>query len=109
MGAKRKQDIYDICVEFGKSSPLPNATADSRFSVDVIIVEDDPYYFLQEGDYKPKAGRHYGNVKHDAEKFLASLAPSYLKFDYQGRVVRLDTFSKVGMVYHYQLGTDRFL
>lgn len=77
MGAKRKQDIYDICVEF-----------------DVIIVEDDPYYFLQEGDYKPKEGRHYGNVKHDAEKFLASLAPSYLKFDYQGRVIRLDTFSK---------------
>lgn len=95
MGAKRKQDIYDICVEFGQLSPLPYATANSCFSIDVIIVEDDPYYFLQEGDYKPKEGRHYGNVKHDAEKFLASLAPSYLKFDYQGRVIRLDTFSKV--------------
>jgi len=29
----------------------------------------------------------------DAE-FLASLVPSYLKLDYQGRVVRIDTFSK---------------
>jgi hypothetical protein len=62
---------------------------------DVIIVEDDPYYFLQQGPYTPKSGRSVAAVKHDQDKFLAGLAPSYLKFDYQGRVVRLDTFSKV--------------
>ncbi|KAJ7498959.1 pyridoxal phosphate-dependent transferase [Mycena latifolia] len=30
----------------------------------------------------------------EEERFIASLEPSYLKFDYQGRVIRLDTFSK---------------
>ena len=63
--------------------------------IDVIIVEDDPYYFLQEGDYVPKVERSTAVVKHEQKKFLSSLVPSYLKFDYQGRVIRLDTFSKV--------------
>ncbi|KAJ7283688.1 pyridoxal phosphate-dependent transferase [Mycena rebaudengoi] len=76
--AARKKEIYQICVEY-----------------DIIIVEDDPYYFLQEGQYVPKAQRaQTSSSGSDAEAFLASLAPSYLKFDYQGRVVRLDTFSK---------------
>ncbi|KAG7449369.1 PLP-dependent transferase [Guyanagaster necrorhizus] len=80
MEAQRKKEIYDICVEF-----------------DVIIVEDDPYYFLQQSPYVPKDQR----ADEDAfsrtsteEKFIAQLAPSFLKFDYQGRVIRLDTFSK---------------
>ncbi|KAF7792821.1 hypothetical protein EIP86_003921 [Pleurotus ostreatoroseus] len=77
MGGERKKAIYDICVEY-----------------DIIIVEDDPYYFLQEGEYKPKSERVNATVKHESDKFIASLAPSYLKFDYQGRVIRLDTFSK---------------
>ncbi|PPQ94958.1 hypothetical protein CVT25_003930 [Psilocybe cyanescens] len=79
MGAQRKQEIYDICVEF-----------------DVIIVEDDPYYFLQEGPYVHPTQR-YSNVKQtdmSDDQYIASLVPSFLKFDYQGRVVRLDTFSK---------------
>lgn len=82
MGGTRKKEIYDICVEF-----------------DVIIVEDDPYYFLQFGKYMPKTERVYntshatGDVDEEAA-YVASLAPSYLKFDYQGRVIRLDTFSK---------------
>ncbi|KAI0340764.1 PLP-dependent transferase [Trametopsis cervina] len=75
--AGRKQAIYDICVEF-----------------DVIIVEDDPYYFLQMGAYKPKAARNTATIKHDSEKFIEGLAKSYIAHDYQGRVVRLDTFSK---------------
>jgi len=32
--------------------------------------------------------------KDEEREFLDSLVPSYVKFDYQGRVVRLDTFSK---------------
>lgn len=63
--------------------------------VDIIIVEDDPYYFLQQGEYVPKDARVDAHEEHDAEKFIASLAPSFVKFDYQGRVIRLDTFSKV--------------
>jgi aromatic amino acid aminotransferase I len=34
------------------------------------------------------------SVTEENRKFLRSLSPSYLTFDYQGRVIRLDTFSK---------------
>jgi aromatic amino acid aminotransferase I / 2-aminoadipate transaminase len=64
----------------------------------VIIVEDDPYYFLQQGIYQPKSERGTAHVKHNTDAFLKGLAPSFLKFDYQGRVIRLDTFSKVCMI-----------
>ncbi|KAM5534779.1 hypothetical protein V8D89_011495 [Ganoderma adspersum] len=77
MGLERKKAIYDICVEF-----------------DVIIVEDDPYYFLQMGEYAPKAGRAAHGEFSDPNAWLASLVPSFVKVDYQGRVIRLDTFSK---------------
>ncbi|KAL1735979.1 pyridoxal phosphate-dependent transferase [Schizophyllum commune] len=80
MGAQRKKEIYAIAVKY-----------------DIIIIEDDPYYFLQQGEYVPKGERKEEEVKthKDEEKhFIASLAPSFLKFDYQGRVVRLETFSK---------------
>ncbi|KAG6919406.1 hypothetical protein DXG01_006289 [Tephrocybe rancida] len=83
MLAARKQEIYDICVEF-----------------DIIIVEDDPYYFLQQATYVPSAERTgaYNTVPEDDVEFLSQLVPSYLKFDRQGRVIRLDTFSKVGHI-----------
>ncbi|ESK97603.1 aromatic amino acid aminotransferase [Moniliophthora roreri MCA 2997] len=76
---QRKKEIYDICVEF-----------------DVIIVEDDPYYFLQSGPYAPQEERRDQpdiSTLTD-EEYIAQLVPSYLKLDYQGRVIRLDTFSK---------------
>jgi len=62
----------------------------------VIIVEDDPYFFLQEGLYIPKSRRANSNniSTGDEESYVSSLEPSFLKFDYQGRVIRLDTFSK---------------
>ncbi|PPQ63863.1 hypothetical protein CVT24_009489 [Panaeolus cyanescens] len=80
MHAQRKKEIYDLCVEF-----------------DVIIVEDDPYYFLQEGPYAPPHKRSQMRNVMDSvsdEEYIASLVPSFLRFDYQGRVIRLDTFSK---------------
>ena len=67
---------------------------------DVIIIEDDPYWYLQ----YPSANQSSQLQLEDTEiskstkssgyKFLDSLIPSYLSVDYQGRVVRLDTFSK---------------
>ncbi|RXW25294.1 hypothetical protein EST38_g585 [Candolleomyces aberdarensis] len=78
MGAARKKEIYDVCVEF-----------------DVIIVEDDPYYFLQEGPYRPKDSRDSLRQRQlNTTEFVEELVPSYLRFDYQGRVIRLETFSK---------------
>lgn len=61
---------------------------------DFIIVEDEPYYFLQMESYVEKASRkEVGDISHD--EFLKSLVKSYLSIDIEGRVVRLDSFSKV--------------
>lgn len=48
-------------------------------TTDVIIVEDDPYYFLQMGEYAPKAGRAAHGEFSDPNAWLASLVPSYVK------------------------------
>ena len=60
---------------------------------DIFIIEDEPYYFLQMQPYAsdgpaapPPANR---------EEFIKSLIPSLLSMDVDGRVMRLDSFSKV--------------
>ncbi|KAJ5272455.1 PLP-dependent transferase [Penicillium angulare] len=75
MGTERRQKIYEICVKF-----------------DVIIVEDDPYFFLQYPEYN--LGENVEGQVISNDKFLASMVPSFLRFDYQGRVIRLESFSK---------------
>lgn len=76
LSVARRTEIYALCVQY-----------------DIIIVEDDPYWYLQypsanPGAVAPKPTRSSGF------EYLDSLIPSYLSLDYQGRVVRLDTFSK---------------
>ncbi|WVW83022.1 hypothetical protein I302_105038 [Kwoniella bestiolae CBS 10118] len=74
---------------------------------DVIICEDEPYYCLYTGEWTPKGTKSDRSVLAqrlaDAEKkegsegnqaFIKQLPPSYLHFDTDGRVVRMDTFSK---------------
>lgn len=58
----------------------------------MIIVEDDPYTFLQFPQYD--LGAPSALVAQTAEQFKTSLVPSFLKYDIQGRVIRMDTFSK---------------
>ncbi|GAA5856155.1 hypothetical protein JCM8547_003007 [Rhodosporidiobolus lusitaniae] len=80
MSLERKKQIYKIAVKY-----------------DVIIVEDDPYYFLQTPPFEPDTALRAQNKPKQTEsdeEFLKSLVPSYLALDYQGRVVRIDTFSK---------------
>ncbi|GAA5826415.1 hypothetical protein JCM3770_004697 [Rhodotorula araucariae] len=80
MSLERKKAIYALAVKY-----------------DVIIVEDDPYYFLQAGEYEPSRSLRTARLPKKTEtddEFLKSLVPSYLRLDYQGRVVRIDTFSK---------------
>lgn len=84
LSVTRRKEIYALCVKY-----------------DVIIIEDDPYWYLQYPSTDPAA---FAAAKHDScpllrqkssgYAFLDSLIPSYLSVDYQGRVVRLDTFSK---------------
>ncbi len=84
--SSRKKEIYDICCEY-----------------DVIICEDDPYFFLFCDPWVPQNGKKASeaanatNMKDDKkgmDKFLKALPESFLKFDREGRVIRLETFSK---------------
>lgn len=91
LSVKRRKEIYTLCQKY-----------------DIIIVEDDPYWYLQypsanalSAKYRDghqssaEPGRnHNAGGKSSGFKFLDSLVPSYLSIDTQGRVVRLDTFSK---------------
>ncbi|KAF2646760.1 aromatic amino acid aminotransferas-like protein [Massarina eburnea CBS 473.64] len=77
LSVARRTEIYAICVKY-----------------DVIIVEDDPYWYLQFPSNAPAGAVTPEPVKSSGFEFLDSLIPSYLSVDYQGRVVRLDTFSK---------------
>ncbi|KAK6828918.1 hypothetical protein RU639_003392 [Aspergillus parasiticus] len=65
---ERRQAIYDIAEEH-----------------DLIVIEDDPYYFLSMGAYQP--GQKSPTKTSDL--------PSYLSLDRSGRVVRLDSMSKI--------------
>ncbi len=92
LGVQRRKEIYALCCKY-----------------DVIIVEDDPYWYLQypsanksslaargkptSQDAEPGL-RNYNAPKSSGFPFLDSLVPSYLSVDTEGRVVRLDTFSK---------------
>ena len=49
-------------------------------TVDVIIVEDDPYYFLQMGSYAAKQDQVSQAMHADPESWLSSLAPSFLRY-----------------------------
>ncbi|KAM3420495.1 hypothetical protein BST61_g3763 [Cercospora zeina] len=55
---------------------------------DLVIVEDDPYFFLNLGD-------HTTAPPSTAEDYLAKLPKSYLSLDRSGRVLRLDATSKI--------------
>ncbi|KAH9022373.1 PLP-dependent transferase [Lactarius deliciosus] len=80
MGLERKKAIYDICVEY-----------------DVIIAEDDPYFFIQIGEFVQKSQRTAEReppAGEEVQHFIDSLEPSFLRVDTQGRVIRMDTFSK---------------
>lgn len=85
LSVTRRREIYALCVRY-----------------DIIIIEDDPYWYLQ---YPSANAARFSSAKHDPSPpaqpqkssgyaFLDSLVPSYLSVDTQGRVIRLDTFSK---------------
>lgn len=82
---ERRKAVYDVLSKY-----------------DIMIVEDEPYYFLQMDTYVPgisdKAPPTPPTVQEDPKKyktFLSKLITSYLSLDVDGRVLRLDSFSKV--------------
>lgn len=90
LSIERRKALYALCQKY-----------------DVIIIEDEPYWNLQfpsayamearrassqlEGPYNQN---YNANGRSSGYAFLDSLVPSYLSIDTEGRVVRLDTFSK---------------
>lgn len=87
LSVQRRKDIYALCSKY-----------------DVMIIEDDPYWYLQFPSAAGLEAQARGTnsatqpihtfKKQTGYGFLDSLVPSYLNFDYDGRVIRLDTFSK---------------
>ncbi|ROV97538.1 hypothetical protein VSDG_04636 [Cytospora chrysosperma] len=78
MGAQRRRDIYEVCQKH-----------------DVFIIEDEPYYFLQMEPYVKGGKSAETDALGSVESFLDSLVPSLLSIDVDGRVLRMDSFSKV--------------
>lgn len=75
---QRRQAIYQVAREY-----------------DLLILEDDPYYFLQMDEYtRPNESRVRTSIRSLGDLFMV-LVPSYLKMDTDGRVIRMDSFSKV--------------
>jgi aromatic amino acid aminotransferase I len=77
-GAERRRAIYRVAQKH-----------------DLYILEDEPYYFLQMEPYNPSSPSEEPPAPSTHEAFLKSLVPSYLSMDVDGRVMRLDSFSKV--------------
>jgi DNA-binding transcriptional MocR family regulator len=88
LSTPRRKEIYALCSKY-----------------DIIIIEDDPYWYLQYPSAAllearsrnaplPKSVLAGISGKSSGYAFLDSLQPSYLSIDFEGRVVRLDTFSK---------------
>lgn len=78
--AARRRQVYDVARKH-----------------DLLIIEDDPYYFLQMEPYAPGGADDdaKGGPRLSREEFVKTLVPSLLSMDVDGRVVRLDSFSKV--------------
>ncbi|OTB16836.1 hypothetical protein K445DRAFT_316319 [Daldinia sp. EC12] len=88
LSLERRKELYSICSKY-----------------DVIVIEDDPYWYLQypsaaveeaKARNLPIPEPKIANTleKKSGYEYLDSLAPSFLSIDVDGRVVRLDTFSK---------------
>jgi len=80
LSAERRQRIYEIAKKY-----------------DFLIIEDEPYYYLQFPKYSHPApgGQHAPCESASSEEMIKSFVPSFLDFDTEGRVIRLDSFSKV--------------
>ncbi|KAJ2547905.1 hypothetical protein EV175_005034, partial [Coemansia sp. RSA 1933] len=77
MSLARRQRIYEVACKHN-----------------LAIIEDDPYYFLQFAPFS--SGNSTTNaVIPSSQQQLASLVPSLLSLDVDGRVIRLDSFSKI--------------
>lgn len=76
MSLERRRAVYEICQKH-----------------DIFIIEDEPYYFIQMPPYQKHTATK--PEPESVESFVGSLVPSFLSLDTDGRVLRMDSFSKV--------------
>lgn len=62
---------------------------------DLYILEDDPYYFLQLDHAASESTDSQRGGVATAEEYIRTLRPSYLSMDTSGRVLRMDSASKI--------------
>ncbi|CAG98244.1 bifunctional 2-aminoadipate transaminase/aromatic-amino-acid:2-oxoglutarate transaminase [Kluyveromyces lactis] len=62
---------------------------------DFIIIEDEPYYFLQMEKYEKDPANRVVKSYADHKEFIQNLEKSFVSIDTEGRVLRLDSLSKV--------------
>jgi aromatic amino acid aminotransferase I / 2-aminoadipate transaminase len=88
-GEQRRRDVYAVAHKH-----------------DLFIIEDEPYYFLQMPELHEANDSNTcssnsntpsptGPIETDTTSFLSSLLPPFVSLDTDGRVLRLDSFSKV--------------
>ncbi|KKO96834.1 aromatic amino acid aminotransferase [Trichoderma harzianum] len=75
---QRRQDIYKVAQKH-----------------DLLILEDDPYYFLQMDEYGHLNRNGLTSDIRSLGDLFKKILPSYLSMDIDGRVIRMDSFSKV--------------
>lgn len=80
LSLERRQMIYEIAEEN-----------------DLVILEDDPYYYLQLGVARQNDDGHKHGIfgAEQEARYISNLLPSFLSLDGAGRVVRLDSTSKI--------------
>ncbi|KAI5210419.1 putative aromatic aminotransferase Aro8 [Aureobasidium subglaciale] len=62
---------------------------------DLFLLEDDAYYYLQMDPYNGHTKYNPPQQPPTFEEYKAGLVPSFLSLDTSGRVLRIDTFSKI--------------
>lgn len=75
---ERRRALYQVCRDH-----------------DVYIIEDEPYYYLQMPPYRGRDAKQSDDGEETVEQFLESLVPTLVSMDVDGRVLRMDSFSKV--------------
>ncbi|KAJ1953456.1 hypothetical protein EC988_002986 [Linderina pennispora] len=78
MSAERKLAVYEVAKKHN-----------------LVLIEDDPYYYLQFAPYIPAEQVQDQEDRYRDLPGLKTLVPSLLSLDTEGRVIRLDSFSKV--------------
>jgi aromatic amino acid aminotransferase I len=100
-GGKKPRLLYTIPTgqnPTGITQPLPRRQAVYCVAQkhNLFIIEDDPYYFIQLPVYKPGGAAVAATAPiTSVEKYVETLIPSYLHLDTDGRVLRMDSFSKI--------------